>query len=223
MKKTCRTCGNDFDDTPANFKPNQRTGGLSTQCRTCLRAQRRKASARKAERRQQQLARLEVGGIERLISAAASGGSSVPHTAELLEQIMQYFGGVSGFSALFVKQYFEAQAGGSFRTKMLDTVARLISKNTELGGAKKPLTLWSEEELESELNKRLEQVVMVYAGGIFNVEAQAPGIPVLEHTEVADSLDHGGVPAASVTGSADGTGKSPGGGVEAVRPDAGAE
>ena len=152
MKKTCRTCGNDFDDTPANFKPNQRTGGLSTQCRTCLRAQRRKASARKAERRQQQLARLEVGGIERLISAAASGGSSVPHTAELLEQIMQYFGGVSGFSALFVKQYFEAQAGGSFRTKMLDTVARLISKNTELGGAKKPLTLWSEEELESELN-----------------------------------------------------------------------
>lgn len=210
MLKTCRTCGTDYEDTAANFKPSRKSSGLSASCRACMRAKAKAGRARKAERRREGLERLERDGVDRMISLAASGGSSVPHTAELLERIMEYFGGVSGFAALFVKQYYEAQAGGSFRTKMLDSIARLIAKNTELGGAKKPLTLWSEDELESELNNRLQQAVMVYAGGILHVEAQASEVPVLEHSAAPPiSLEDGGVSAADPAGLAGGDRESP--------------
>jgi hypothetical protein len=68
---------------------------------------------------------------------------------------MEYFGGVRGFSNVYLKQFFDAPSGGAFRTKMLDTVVRLVSANTAMGGAKKPLTAWSEEELEDELRQRI--------------------------------------------------------------------
>ena len=38
---------------------------------------------------------------------------------------------------------------------MLETIARLVTNNTAMGGAKKPLTHWTEDELEDELRQRL--------------------------------------------------------------------
>jgi len=89
------------------------------------------------------------------IASARIGGANVPHSSELLEVLMEYCGGVRGFANIYMKQFYDAAPGGAFRTKMLDTMVRLASANTAMGGAKKPLTLWSEEELETELHERL--------------------------------------------------------------------
>ena len=54
-----------------------------------------------------------------------------------------------------MKQFFDAPSGGAFRTKMLDTVVRLVQANTAMGGAQKPLEFWTEEELQAELRNKL--------------------------------------------------------------------
>lgn len=40
-------------------------------------------------------------------------------------------------------------------------MVRLTANNTAMGGAKKPLTLWSEDELEQELQKRVIEAATV--------------------------------------------------------------
>ena len=73
---------------------------------------------------------------------------------------MEYFGGVRGFANVYLKQFFDAPSGGAFRTKMLETIVRLTSANTALGGAKKPLELMTDEELESELRRKVLEAAM---------------------------------------------------------------
>jgi hypothetical protein len=65
---------------------------------------------------------------------------------------------------------------------MLDTVVRLVSANTAMGGAKKPLTAWSEEELEDELRQRiLEAATTITVQGIPLKEMQhgVSNVPVV--------------------------------------------
>lgn len=110
------------------------------------------------------------------IASARIGGANVPHSSELLEVLMEYCGGVRGFANIYMKQFYDAAPGGAFRTKMLDTLVRLTSANTAMGGAKKPLELWSEEELEDELKQRLlEAAVTINATDVRKLPAlEAP-------------------------------------------------
>jgi hypothetical protein len=55
---------------------------------------------------------------------------------------------------------YDAPVGGAFRTKMLESIMRLITANTAMGGAKKPLELMSEEELEGELRRQVLEAAM---------------------------------------------------------------
>jgi len=108
---------------------------------------------------------IEVGAVASFVSAASTGGQNIPHSSELLERLMEYFGGTSGFSSLLVKQFFDSPPGGAARTKMLEAIVRLVVKNTDAGGAKKPLGLWSEEELEIELDGRLRVLAATMVRG----------------------------------------------------------
>lgn len=119
---------------------------------------------KKAKKRQQQLDKIENAAVDAFVAKTVSGGSNIPHTAELLEGIMHYFGGANGFASIVMKQYFESPPGSRTRSGILEMVVRLASKNTEQGGARKPIQLYSEDELEQEINKRLEQAVLVYGG-----------------------------------------------------------
>lgn len=122
-------------------------------------------------KQQAQMERMERNAIGTYLSRTVSGGSNIPHTAELLEGIMHYFGGANGFASLVMKQYFESAPGSRMRNSLLEMVVRLASKNTEQGGAKKPIDLYSEEELEQEIDKRLRQAVMTY-GGVRHIDVQ---------------------------------------------------
>jgi hypothetical protein len=42
---------------------------------------------------------------------------------------------------------------------MLDLIAKLVTTNADQGGSKKPLALWSEGELEGELDLRIRQAM----------------------------------------------------------------
>jgi len=139
------------------------------------------------------LADIERAGVDLFGKVTTTGGSNIPHSAEVLERVFQYFGGVAGFSSVLVKQYWDSPAGGSARNRLIETIVRLVSKNVEQGGAKRPLTLWTEDELESELSLRIAQAMSTYKGITVNAKA----LPAPEDTAVAsdpDAAEPDGVP-----------------------------
>jgi hypothetical protein len=89
-----------------------------------------------------------------------------------------------------MKQFYDAPVGGAFRTKMLDTVVRLVKDNTAMGGAKKPLELMTEEELEAELRRQVIEAAMQ-----------------MKHIEVVDEVR--GLPLVDSSGGRDAGGVSP--------------
>lgn len=133
-------------------------GRRHTQCKTCRSERERK---RRKQAKDQRLDQIEAESVTAFCQVARMGGSNVPHAAELVETIMEYMGGVAGFTSLFMKQYYDSPPGGAHRTRMLETIARLVKDNTAMGGAKKPLSHWSEDELEDELRQRVLETVQV--------------------------------------------------------------
>jgi hypothetical protein len=160
--KTCKDCGKNLPASTLHFRK-RKDGSLDIRCLVCrrskLRGKRKKEDARS-------LRDIEVGAVASFMTAATTGGESIPHSCEVLERLMEYFGGVSGFTSLLVKQYFDSPAGGATRTKMLDSVLRLVVKNTDQGGAKKPMGQWTDDELESELDGRLRALAAQFQGRI---------------------------------------------------------
>jgi hypothetical protein len=145
-------------------------------------------------RRDKHLDKLEGKAVDQFIARSISGGSNIPHTAELLESLMSYFGGANGFASIVLKQYFESPPGGRIRNSIIEMVTRLAAKNTEQGGAKKPIQMYSEDELEAEINKRLEQAVLVYGGKRY-LNATAEDAATFAGLPASDGPEHLVVPA----------------------------
>lgn len=181
-KAKVRQCEECQKVLPLNLKYFPRVAGTQDTfqfiCKSC-----------KAEKKKQaRLKHIESAAVSTFTDRATVGGSNIPHTAELLESIMNYFGGANGFASLLMKQYFESPPGSRIRNQIIEAVIRLASKNTEQGGARKPTSLLSEEELETEINKRLEQAVLTYGGrryvnGQTHPEEPHTALPAPEHPE----------------------------------------
>lgn len=213
--KTCTSCGQTFPESRDHFRV-KKDGSWDTLCLVCrARANRGK----KLKQKKKDMAAIEDGALNAFTKAAGRGGENIPHSSELLERLMDYFGGTNGFAAMMVKQYFDAPPGGSHRTKLLEGIVRLVTKNTELGGAKKPLTQWTDEELESELDQRLSRIAMSIGGGFLNVQI-APETPSDFAAAVRQAIGH--VPAERTQGDAGGTGEPPHRSLEVVPADAAA-
>jgi hypothetical protein len=200
--RVCIDCGHDAPLTTAHYR-RKKSGEWDTRCLVCRAKVNR---GKKAKQKERDTKAIEASALRQFTQAAQRGGANIPHSSELLERLMEYFGGTSGFAAMMVKQYFDAPPGGAHRTKLLEGIVRLVTKNTELGGAKKPLTQWSDAELESELDKRLSSIALSMQGAFINVQV-APQTPQDFAAAVGQSLGH--IPAERVEGDAGGTGEPP--------------
>jgi len=146
--------------------------GFHAHCKKCRNAGIKK---KRSAKRNEKLDEIEKGAVDLFLASARIGGANIPHSAELLEVLMRYFGGAGGFANAYMKQFFDAPSGGAFRTKMLDTVVRLVQANTAMGGAQKPLEFWTEEELQAELRNKL----VLAAQGMRLIDvASEPAVPV---------------------------------------------
>ena len=153
--KACIECGKTYPATPVHFHKSK--DGFHARCRKCRNKKERVARKKKQNGK---LAEIEKGAVDLFIASARIGGANIPHSSELLEVLMGYFGGVSGFANAYMKQFYDSPVGGAFRTKMLDGVMRLVTTNTAMGGAKKPLELMTEEELETEARRQIIEAAM---------------------------------------------------------------
>ena len=158
-----RVCIGCQQSLPADSKHFHKSkDGFHSRCKKCrnkeaVRGRKRKANAK--------LEQIEKGAVRLFTEAATIGGAHIPHSSEMIEVIMEYFGGVRGFGNAFMKQFYDSPPGGAFRTKMLDTVVRLVKDNTAMGGAKKPLDLMTEDELESDLRRQILLAVRQHVEG----------------------------------------------------------
>lgn len=200
--KTCIGCGTSYPATPANFHKSK--DGLHARCRKCRNKHEQKGRKKK---RNKKLEEIERGAVDLFTAAARIGGANIPHSSELLECLMEYFGGVRGFANAYMKQFYDAPVGGAFRTKMLDSVVRLVVGNTAMGGAKKPLELMSEEELEAELRRQVLEAAM----NIKKVEVvdEVRHLPMVQESGPGDAV--GAVPPVSAEVGGPGDLRIPGG------------
>lgn len=184
--KICIQCGLSWPATTTYFHKSKE--GFHARCRKCRNS---KLKGDRKKTRNKKLDEIEKGAVGLFVAAARLGGANIPHSSELLEILMEYFGGVRGFGNAFMKQFYDSPVGGAFRTKMLESIMRLVTTNTAMGGAKKPLELMSEAELEAELRRQ----VMEAALQIQKVEV----IDEVRNLSVVDTgsglgLSDGGVP-----------------------------
>ena len=164
QSRLCERCGNSFPLTEEHFA--SRDGAYRAYCRTCGKADKKEERRRAKAKRRAALAKVEASGVDFWLSQIKAGGSNIPHSAEVIERVIEYFGGTGGFAAMLVKQYYDSPPGGTARNRMLETICRLVSKNVDQGGVKRPLSLWSEDELEQELQVRFTQAVQVIQGEV---------------------------------------------------------
>lgn len=199
--KVCIGCGASLPATTQFFHKSK--DGFHARCRKCRNKKERSARKKKTNKK---LEEIERGAVDLFISSARLGGANIPHSSELLEVVMEYFGGVRGYANVFMKQYYDSPAGGAFRTKMLDSLMRLVVGNTAMGGAKKPLELMSEEELEAELRRQVLEAAMSMQK-VEVVDGQSvPNLPLVE----PDLQDNpGAVPAVSTDRPAGSPGRPP--------------
>ena len=175
--KACIQCGVSYEATERHFHK-AKEGGLHARCKKCRNKHEKKNRAKKTNRK---LEEIEKGAVDMFVAASRIGGANIPHSSELLEVLMEYMGGVRGFANLYMKQLYDSPAGGAFRTKMLETVVRLVSANTAMGGAKKPLTLWTEDELEDELRQRIvEAAITIKALPMKEINGQLSELSVVQ-------------------------------------------
>ena len=156
-EKCCVECAEVLPDEPVHFPVFRKQ---CTMCIGCVTRRKRRAAAKKEEWRSRRMAKMERQAIDTLLKSSKTGGASVPHSAELLEQLMEFFGGTAGFGSILTKQYFDAKPGSTTRTKMLELVTRLVTTNADQGGSKRPLTFWSEDELNEEIEQRIQETAI---------------------------------------------------------------
>lgn len=139
-----------FFESPKNEPP------FDEICIAC----RKKLNKEKKERNKKAedvLQRVEALTIEHLSREVVASGNHIPHSAELLSSLYEACGGVENFAKIFWTHFHMAEAGKAQRTKMLGTMVALNVKVVDHGGAKKPLELWTTEELEAEYAGRVMQ------------------------------------------------------------------
>ena len=174
--KACIACGVSYPATPTYFHKSK--DGFHARCRKC---RNKKERTGRKTKRNKKLVEIEKGAIDLFVGAARIGGANIPHSSELLEVLMEYFGGVRGFANAFLKQFYDSPVGGAFRTKMLDGVLRLIVNNTAMGGAKKPFDLMTDEELEAEVRRQVLEAAL--AMKLQEKKDAVQGLPVVYEAE----------------------------------------
>lgn len=180
-KKVCSECEKtlpieEFELTEA--------GNRRERCAPCIKTRTKRLAQ---ERNERTMESLEKESVSTFLKAASKGGENVPHISELLERTMTLFGGSGGFAQALVKQFFDATPGSAARTRILETLTKLTVQTSEMGASKKPLELWSDDELEGELNKRLETMAATWR--VIDATPEKPELHRLESTPEPEEYD----------------------------------
>ena len=151
-RKVCSQCCIEMPATADYFDIDQeKPDGLKGACKKCRKEYRELKEARELDARMQ---KLDEQLMKTLELASVTGGSDVPHIAEILQKIVALFGGSQGVAMQFMGTYLQSKPGSNQRMRMLQSVLKLTNDVTVSGAAKVPVELMSDEDIQREIEKR---------------------------------------------------------------------
>lgn len=167
-KRICDTCNNEMpvrDGTKIIFaKDRSRPSGYESTCCYCKKVK-TKIVRDSIESNQAKIDKLHLDVLkkkrreyaEKLTKDAFQPGG-VPNIAEVMETMLGYFGGIEMLGLQQAALFLSAKPGSTTRQRVLAMMNNTSTKVSQLGYAKKPLHMLSDEELEqaiAESRKRL--------------------------------------------------------------------
>jgi len=159
----------------------RRADGLSPVCKTC-------ATRYRVERKQEALRAVQAREVRAMTACINSNKVVlVPHLTEMIEEFMLYLGGPRGYVRTLMADFDALKPGHPARISIGKLIARMIQKNTEMGGAEKPIEHMTQKELEQQLADQLNAIrgVTIDSKLIEEVEEESM---VLEGTMSEDDL-----------------------------------
>ena len=86
--KICRECGETYPLSTDHWKK-KKTGQWDSLCLICRAKVNR---GKRAKKREMDMHAIEAGAVSAFLKTAQRGGDNIPHSSELLERMMEYFG-----------------------------------------------------------------------------------------------------------------------------------
>jgi len=174
--KKCKTCCVDLPATEENFHRDAHSAdGWRHTCIDCRRLidkeNERQLAIAKADKGMDIFRALEERGIETLIASITDGSGSIPHAAEVYQNIMQFFGGPRMFAQHLVALYHNPKSSPHIKAKILQDVLRLSSKISESGMLTRDLEHISTKDLERMMKERMQDALNGQIVRIRNAES----------------------------------------------------
>lgn len=167
-EKRCAKCHDEF---PASldwfYSDKTQEDGLNKNCKACHEKHKRAHTAKTMDIR---LRTVEEGSLA-VLSDMLTGGTDVPHSAELLEKIVHAFGGVNGLAKHYLYNYLQAAPGSAVRQRMLADIVKLATNVAESGATQIPTHLLSDKDL----SLRIAEFTSKFAGGSHGDDAEDEG------------------------------------------------
>lgn len=156
--KLCSTCQMNLPRTASYYdRDNHSPDGYRAMCKQCRAEKSREDELREISERVERLDEATARVLDVILS---DNYTPLPHVGEVYQSLIGVFGGAQGYAQHFMANYLMAKPGSSTRQKQLDTILRMSMKATELGAAKKPLEMMSEEELEKLAKEQIKRLAV---------------------------------------------------------------
>lgn len=156
--KVCGKCQRELPKNTDFFARDQeKEDGFKSWCKVCRKESRDLAKAKEAA---EVLKTLDMG-ILRNLAEAKPGGTTVPHVAEIYQNVMALLGGVQGFSMHLVANLHAAPPGGQIRQRILHDVLKMGEAVSDSNKVSMPAELMSDDDLETEIKRREDRMKIV--------------------------------------------------------------
>lgn len=137
----CASCHR--DKLLCGAKWHRKDGQWDEICRTCR--------DKRLRVEKQGMEREAVSKVMRIASGKILKSANVPHSAELLGELMDIFGGPRKFAERFIADMDMTDPQGMIRAQYNRAVVQLVKDVTAQGGAKKPVDDMDLAELDEEI------------------------------------------------------------------------
>lgn len=149
--KYCTHCGV-FKTYRAFHKDASKEDGYRNTCKKCRNFVEKVKE--EEERKAKLMADIEKQNLD-MLSTLGTGGAFTPHLNEVLEAMMQPFGGVNGLAKHLFAFYISCPAGSEKKFKALKMLVEMSKQVTELGLAERKLDMMEDQDLINVMRRSL--------------------------------------------------------------------
>jgi hypothetical protein len=153
--KFCGKCQKELPKNRDFFdQDKEKEDGFKNWCKTCRKERRDLAKAKEAA---EMMKTLDLSVLANLADAKP-GGTTIPHVAEVYQNVMALMGGVQGYAMHLVANFIAAPPGGQIRQRIIADIGKMGMAVSDSNKVSMPSELMTDDDLETELKRREERM-----------------------------------------------------------------